>query len=536
MITLPKEQLRKLSDRLQQEIDASENARGSLPERWKKTRALYNNEKDQSTLNVVDGVEPYALPIYRAKADRIADSTIKTFTAVHPYVQVIDESGQSTNNELYERSLMCLAEYCTFKRTFRRAFVECMNTDLGVMRVRPLVGENGLVGSIVSERIKPEFMIGYPTYVSTFDDCSTVGHKFPQSIRDIKRKQKDKIYLEGEVVQTSTQEFLDANVSYQMTSQDSLAAVDDEYDMSPVRCYELITDEKIKGEWKKILVTYAYDTNTVLSIQEYDYPIHWYVTMRIDDEDDTLWPNNSLGQRVQALNQIFSDGNSTLFIGSLASAFPLVAIKGGTLGREKYKKYTPAMMVELPAGAEMQVVATPFNPGAMPMALQKIEEMVDAVMGISRMGTGQALPSETREAAINGILQAQQESKEGYADAVSPAVKKFFQLLDLYLVSHFWDLKAAYGNRIPIQDPSEIPTTYRLEVTGQNTSSSPQALNQKLGSIYQISQNPTSDRGADLESFFPLASIPSAASLRVSSVRLSLTRMYSSWDAVYDER
>jgi len=489
---MTKEQKKKLAERLCGEIDASIAARGSLPDRWKKTRALYNNEKGQSTLNIIEGVEPYPMPIYRAKADRIKDAVIKTFTSVYPYVQVIEEGETSSNSEVYEKTLMCLAEYSDFKRTFGRAFVECMNTDLGIMRLVPTFDKSGQLTGLKSERIKPEMMVGFPTYKSRFEECDTVGHKFPQSVKQIKQKQKNGEYEKCEVVATSAQDFLDANVSYQKTSVDQTTYTDDDSNQQPVICYELITDEKVDGEWKKLLVTVAYDTRELLKVQDYPYPLHWYIEMRIDDEDDTLWPNNSLGQRVQGLNQIFSDGNATMFLGSMANAFPVICVKGGSLGKSKFSKWTPGMLMELPNGVEMEVLGTAFNPGAMPMGLAKVEEMIDAVMGINRIGTGQALPADTREAAINGLLQAQQDAKEGYADAVSPSVKKYFQLLDLFFVTHFWDFKRIYGPRIPIQDPEQVPTAYRLEVTGQNTGSSPSANQQKLGNLYTMAQNPMS--------------------------------------------
>ena len=494
-LKLDKTHLENMADRLCQEIDACEGSKSGLIDRIAKTRALYNVEKAQSTLNIVEGIEPYALPLYRSKIDRVKDSVVKTFTAVFPYVQVIAENSedpmQNTNDDNYERCLMCLAENSGFKRSLARAFVEACNTDLGIIRLRPIYGKDGLLAKLESERIKLEFMVGFPAYVSTFEECTTVGHRFMLPMRDIKRKQKEKVYLDAELTPTSAQEFLDANVSYQLTSAETPTASDPEYDMTPVKLYELITLEKVGGEWKKVLVTLAYDTRSILSVQDYPYPKDWYIEIRLDDEGDTLIPDNSLGQRSQAINQAFSDGNFALFAGSLGAAFPVIATTGN-IGNTKHLKTTLGTILTLPQGVTANVLGTAFNPGALPLALQKLEEMMDAVVGISRMGTGQSLPAETREAAINGLLQAQQDAKEGYADAVSPAVKKYFELLDLFFVSHFWDLKAIYGGKLPIEDPMEIPTTYRLEVTGQNSSSSPQNLMQKLTMLLQMASQPMS--------------------------------------------
>jgi hypothetical protein len=321
----------------------------------------------------------------------------------------------------------------------------------------------------------------------------TLVQPLPQPDRTLLIKIADGLLLAAPnlAVLKKLEEFEKANVTYTLTSTDNTAVTEEAYDLTPVKLYEVITTEKIGGEWKKVLCVVAYDTRVVLSCQEYPYPAHWYIEMRIDDEDDTLWPNNSLAQRVQGLNMAFSDGNSAMFIGSLATAFPMLAVNGSITGN-KYKKWTPAMILELPHGVEAKVLGTSFNPGALPLALQKIEEMADAVVGISRLGTGQALPADTREAAINGILQAQSEAKESYADACSSAVKKYFQLLDTYLIAHFDELKQVYGTKIPIDDLSELPEEYKLEVTGQNSGASPQVLMQKLQMLMGMSAQPAS--------------------------------------------
>ncbi len=493
-LKLTNDKRKSIAERLVREIDASENAKGTLPERWRLNRGIYNVEDDVVTVNVIDDVKPYAMPLYRAKADRIADSVVSTFTKVEPYVQVLTSdynTENETNADRYEDALMCLARYSDFKRTFKRAFVECMNTDLGVMKVYPMTDDAGEVIGVASKRIKPEAMVGYPTYVSSFEECVTVGERFFKALRDVEALQKDGTYYEGVVVKTSAQELVDENAYSPKTNVDQAASLEDEYDLEPVKLYELITDEKIDGEWVKLLCVVAYDTRELLSCQEYPYPLTWYCTMRIDDEDDSLWPSNSLAQRVQGLNLAYSDGLSTLFIGSMATAFPVVTVNG-SLGGTKNKKWQPGMILELPHGVEAKVMSTGFNPGALPMSLQKLEEMADAVLGLSRLGTGQALPSETRQAAIEGLLSSDQVAKEGYSDAVSPAVRKYFQLLDLYLVQHFHQLLKTYGGKLRIQSPEEIPVDYKLEVTGQTSASNPNTLMQKLQMLFQMAMSPTS--------------------------------------------
>jgi len=486
LLQLDLDERKKLASRLCYEIEASNTAKGKLPERWARNRAIYAVE-EVSTLEVVEGAEPYNIPLYRQKADRVVDHQVEAFAGRAPYVQVISDG----KTEGYERALTFLADQASYKRTLRRMVVELLNTDIGACRVRPIVEDNRLIG-IESERIKAEFLVAYPCYFTDFEKCTTIGHKVLQPMRDVLQKIKaGTYYKDAKVSRSEATEFEDSSGEHPVTAVDSYVAEKDEDSMEPVDTYEVITEYKVGGNWKMILCTVAYSDRELLSAQDYPYPIDWYVVGRLDDEDDVIWPSHSLAQRMQGLNNAFSDMLTILSQGSVAAAFPVLITKG-LLGKEKVMRWRAGQRLDLPTGAEAEMLGTPFNPAAIPLAMEKVEQIADAVMGVSRLGSGQGLPSDTREKAIEGILNSDAEAKAGYSSSIVPIVKKFFTLIDLYLVENFNEIKAIYQEKLPIDDIESIPLDYEIKVSGENSSASPQETLRKLSFAMELARDPNS--------------------------------------------
>lgn len=486
--------LKILADRLAKEVDQSTAAQGSSIDRWLVGRAIYNVEKEVSSLEIVEGVEPYFIPLFRQRADRIIDSMMDAFLSPSPIVQVVAEAdeGQWENADDYERALQFLALQSGLRRTLRRALVEALCSDMGIMRVFPKKDMQGRVVGLDSERIRPEFCVGYPCYNTTLNECSTVGHRFELPMREVLRRQRTGEYREVTVNRGSVSEKEHASGYAVTTAVDNYVAEKEEDSLEPVVLYELITEILEGDEYKKYLCILAYDTKELLSIEPYEYPLNWYIALRIDDEDDVLWPSNSLAQRMQGLSMAFSDGITTLYQGSHAAAFPVITIKGN-IGSLKLTKWRPGMLLPLSGQAEANVLQTQFNPGALPAALTEIRETADAVMGINQLGVGQALPASTRVAQIESLTESQSQAKQGYADAVSPAIQRYFQLVDMYLAAHFLDFKAVYGGKIPLESPEDVPASYRLEVTGEDMSSTPDQQIKKMQFLLELASQPISE-------------------------------------------
>lgn len=481
----------KLAQTICKEIDASEQAKGQLPMRWKRNEDIYHVVPGTTGVQVIEGLEAIELPLWRLKADRIRGSTVASLTGIEPYVQVISEGGNGQNDDAIERSLMAIAEKAEFKKQLTHSIRVALNTNIGVMRFRPKVksaGTSNTVEKIEGDWHHPRNMMCYPEHFGSFEDAKTVGHRFWTLLYRLKAKMGTKEYFSEEVTGGDDPKVGDAgSTRHEKTQTTSPNVQDDAY----VEQWEVIHECDLGDGIAKYLCTVAKRNQKLLKIQTYPYPLNWYVEVRADDEGGQIWPNDSPAQSMHGISLAFSSIHTHMIHGSLASYAPIIAIMGGNSGATA-KKYSIGAILQLDADAKIQSLPVQFNPGALPEEGEKLEQLADGLTGMSRLGTGENLPSGTTATAAAGFLQGQTEAKNQYTEAFSPPVKYSFDLFLMYLRAHFADLKNSFQERIPLDDASKLDAEFGMEVTGQSGNSNPSTLIQKVQLLDQMAQRPTS--------------------------------------------
>jgi len=487
LLKLSDSQRDELAQRICQEIDASESSKGTLPLRWERNEKIYHVDPDVSALHVAEGMQPYNIPLYRQKADRVIGTVHSAITGLYPYVQALDDSAEGNNDELVERGLQAMAEDGDFASKLKQVLRLAVNTNLGTLRIRPELKHR----AVTMDWVHPGNMMCYPAEHGTFAEAKTVGHRFYKMRYRIERAQRKGSYYEEEIFGGD-----DPNDHYQgriNTRTETTQPVDQ--GEAQVELWEVIheCDLKGNGEYRRYLCVVARSQQKLLSCQEYPYSMPWYFDVRLDDAGGQVWPNDSLAQILQGVQMAYSDIHTTLIHGSYMAAFPLVVVSGGALP-VKAKKYGPSTLIESPMDVKVQAIATSFNPGALPMEAQKLEEVADSVSGISRLGMSEALPASTTATAAGGMLQAQQERKDQYTESVSPAISRIWEFLYELLQHHFEAMRVVLGTRFPkgLTYAALAGRRLRFQVTGRSGASSPQSLLQKLQFLASLTQNPNS--------------------------------------------
>jgi hypothetical protein len=511
-----------LAKRLCMEIDAAEQSRVGLLETWRTNQEIHDVKPRMSTLNVVDGMESYNIPLVRQKADRIVGSVYSSITGVYPPVQVIDESDGGANAEDVERALANIADRAGFARRFKQAVRTAFVTNLGVMKVWPetrdSLGDKGArtVTEIKIASIHPRDICIYPAGNGTMDDASTIGDRRYEPVWKIKELQRAGVYYDdwapkGADDQEQTSDWSDSTPDSKTDEPDPVTTATQQ-----VEIWELVTyqdmrslgapgEDKGDGQRDWYLVTLARSEQKILSVEPYPYENHWYVDVRLcEGLEDRVYPDDSVAQTVQGQQVAFSDICTMAIQGSMQNAFPLVISKG-PFGKTTTMKYGPAQIVEVASDIEIEVIKGAFDPGALLHMLEILEMNVDSLTGISQLGTGQNMPSGTTATAAAGFLQAQAEAKDNYTEAVAPSVERLWSILYEYLAAHFDDLRAAYGSLVPIEDEVDpetgamVPARVRLarmrprlEVTGKTGATNPNNLIQKLMFVLELASRPES--------------------------------------------
>ncbi len=472
--------------RICQEIDVSNDAKGSLPKRWRVNEDIYHVAPGVTNLNIIEGMEPYNIPLWRPKADRIKGSLVQALTGVFPNVQILTEGPQSENVEDLERTLMNIADYARFNEVLDKSLIDALNTNIGVSRVRPIEKRGGMCVAI--DWVHPVNMMCYPSYFGSFEEAKTIGHRFWKLLYQVQKQMKSKEYFDvpdlvGGDDPKAAQGFADEGLN--RTASDAIQDKTEEY----VELWEVITEIEVDGEYQRFLCVVAYRQRKLLSIQEYQYQKLWYVDWRTSKEGGRIWPQDSVAQTVQGPQKAYSDIHTVMIQGSMQAAFPPVVMSGGTL-MGKAKQYGPAQVWETTEQVQVQVIPITFDPAALGGEAEKLEEIVDALTGVNRIGSGQELPATTTATAVDALMQSMRESKDNYTTALAPSVELTFGLIYMFLVEHFPLFKEFFGDKIVAQTVQDVPLSVRFEATGRSGASSPSTLLQKMQVAREIASNP----------------------------------------------
>lgn len=501
IVKISNEDRKKLGIRLAAQCQEAERAKSTLLARWQRNEALWRVAPETSTLKLAEGMEAYAMPLWRSKGARIAGSTYSAFTGLYPYVQVIEETADAqatgSNEESVERALMVLALESGFDKALFKAIVSALNTGIGVIRVRTTERQDKI--NIECGNVNPRHHVASPTYVQDPDSLQLLGHRFYLPAYRVKERQ-----IAGDYYKEADVQGGDDPKTYEdgyVQKQDFTQALDT--DETPVELIELETytwfdsendsahtDPKEGRTRRFCRVVLAPTAQEVLRIEPLDEPIWTYIAVRLSSDEDTYYPSNCPSQLVQGLNLCLNDMFSACLQGSLIGSAPPIAIIGGQMSGPT-KKYGVADLIELPEGASIEVLRTEFNPGFLPALIEKVEQMADSVTGVGRLGTAQNLQSGTTATEAGAVIQAQQEGKDHYVDAVSPSVRQIFELLFYLLKTHYEELVKSYGPGVAVADGA-LAKNYRFEVTGKSQDSNPQIMLQKLQMVGQMAQNPMS--------------------------------------------
>src|SRR3990167_2599384 len=476
------------------EIRAGVSARRGLKQRWDKNEKIYRNEPGASGNQIIDGVEPYHIPLVKQKLDWINGVVHHAITGIEPYVQVSAVDGSDDVAALIQNDLHFLIKKANFAKYLWEALQIASTCGKGMLRLRYIDGR-GFEFKVTH----PADLSVYPASAETIANAKTVGVRFSKMYSEVQEMQKSGEYDKAcDVIYgyNPDEDPSGRNPSFDKVDSTEILTPADQL----VQLFEGCTQRDIKGgkRWYKFCV--ALDSNQLLSMDEFGasstdemgftsnvpYSKPWIFALAYEAEYGKFWPSTSLGQHLQGLQQAFSDGFNIMWGGSWSAAFPVPIISGGSFG-EKLKKYRPGDILENPSAIQAQVIGVQFNPAAIPSAIQMLENTADAVLGVSKMSTGQQLKSGATATESSFLAESQKRSEDRYTTYITLMLQEMFEFaFELYKIHHD-DILRTFGMNVALPDISLLgDSKFVIDVNGKATTNAPQALIQKLQMILQI--------------------------------------------------
>jgi len=480
-----------LGNTLRRHIDASMDAVAPLMDRWDKNEALYNQDPDESSLNIVDGLQVYPIPLWPQKADRIVGTVYQGITGVEPYVQILTDDGTNERADNIEQALMVLANRGATSETFDRAFLQdlqlAINTNLAA-----LYAYKKPDGFVCFKAIHPKDFCAYPHEVVDIKKMVTTGHRFYKMRSDVQASIDSGDYFNAALGSNADTVGAETGKGADFAKVQATGTTDISDEL--LTLYQLIHRGVLEegGDPVTMRITYCYDSQEVLSAEEYPYENYWYFPIRFTDEYNSFWPSNSPGWKMQALQKAYTDICNVIIGGAYATAFPILIFEQGAMPT-KMKRTTVGAIYEVPAGTKVTQIKPEADFSHLMSMLQVLDNAADGVTRISTLGTSQNMPSGTTATAAAGFLKAQEEGKDQYTAFVAPVVADIWRFLFELLVKHFDEFKELHGPSLPIESVEELQgAPLRFEPTGKSAETNPAILLQKLQMLLGMSGQPAS--------------------------------------------
>lgn len=490
---LSDDKLKEIAQTLVVQIGISDDAKGTLPDRWAKNRSMYHAGYAEQAPEVIQGMGGYAIPLWKPKCDRIVNNTWSSLTDRFPQVQCLDITQQGRNNQRIEETLENLLDACDFDSILKMAIREGCQSNICSLRLRPKHSVDGPVVGFSLDMIHPEDIVAYPVYVRKMQDQKTCGFRYEEPRYRVEERQEAGMYRKCELVSGVS---VQKGARYEDRMRGNPYITENKED-DVVELYELLTDLDLGEGLKTYLVQLSRLSSQILKIEPYaavagdaeyvEYREKWFTELRLRQESRFFWPQDSIANGVQDIQTLFSRIVTLIEQGSEMQAFGVTFMEGGSIGATA-KRITPGMMIEVEKGVKFTTWAPSFNPGALFQILELLSNQVDALTGYGQLGTNQALPPSTSATEVNALMQALQETKDEYVDAVSPTVANIYSLAFQFLKVHYSDLKASFGDAITCSEEEVMEASIRFQVTGTSQASTSGLQLQKLMQVWQLAQ------------------------------------------------
>jgi hypothetical protein len=263
--------------------------------------------------------------------------------------------------------------------------------------------------------------------------------------------------------------------------------------------YEFNVKLKLAGDKKREWYIGVVDaiSATLLRLEKSPYSRPWYFVFRTNFDEDSMIPMYSLGTTLVPIQRTVNNIWSLLVQGGYMSAFPFMVISGAEGLRNKVQKMKAGQVLFESNEVKVQQIRTDFNPSTLPMMLNLAQGLGDAVTGISRLGQSQPLPSSTTATAANGMLAAQDASRDSYVESCETAMSDMFDFILELMATHSDQISKAMAGKWELLPDDNIRwRDVKVQVTGSGATSSPQLLMQKLQMLIELAKDPSSQLDA----------------------------------------
>jgi len=449
-------------------------------DRFNLAEEVYNDETTMSSIDFLEDVDPYNMPLTSIRVDVAVGSVAGGFSSASPYFIV--KGGDEGERGDVERDLHAALEYAGFPLAVRQAGYSAALKGRGPLRltyqtiheadrwVEDATGESDVAYSgLVIDPILPQDFVAYPAYVDDLAKARLIGHRFELRYAEIERRQREGIYFSEPNL-----EGVDDRSGVESSTQND----PDDYG---VDLYDVIVRLRPKegAPEKAYRATLAYTSQELLDIEEYPYPRPWYFAPGFRYDPNTFWPKHSIATRLLEVQAIYNDAWTIGVFGTVAKSMPTV-LASNFLAEQQSTQIGIGRIVGFKGNPSFTQLRTDGSLEGVPGLIQGAERLADGISRVSQLGQGQALAGDRTATEAAAVQAGQAAGLSEYGDNFGMELARMARFALLLLGENFRAWKRFYGDEAQVAHPRVFFRRWRLEPNGKSPNNSPTAVNQKL--------------------------------------------------------
>ena len=250
---------------------------------------------------------------------------------------------------------------------------------------------------------------------------------------------------------------------------------------------------EVDGKRQRCRAIYDDSNSVVLSKEPYIYSRPWYFDVRFHDEEGKWWPANSVAQNIVGLCFLQSDMFNLLVAGSMATCVSPTVISGGTLGKA-VNTLSLGHVYQSNHDLKVQQIPLTFDPKAMPLAMQFLDDAIEAQTGVMdhRIMQADRKSGDVTARQIAAEQTAASENEGAYPTFAADTMEQMARMWMEYVQNHASVLRAVYAGALPQEFYGKARNRVRWVATGKSPGNSPDFLIGKLQALYTMSRDPMS--------------------------------------------
>ena len=510
LIELTDEQRDELCNNVCEDFHKAQEAKGALPNRWKRNRELYECVEYADGLTPFEGAVCRHAPLTTPIIDTLVGNVCTPITTNSPYFmgKLHGEAGASTTD--IEKTVQFFLELANFdskvrisarqaalynKSIIRIDYVELANDNFTeALDVQVSLGARSYAGLKI-DIIEPEDFFICPETPEGIPGSKICGHIFYRRIEEIKQLAKDEVYYKDLKV---TGDFPREEPGGSIRGENSLNLPGDE----TVKLATCFYKTKLEGDEREMWynITVAPEQRCLLMVQKAIMPRPNYFSAEFQKDPLRFWSNSSVAQNLQGLQLLYNDLNNLVYNGAAISAYPTFTGSSMGMGPEKVVTVQPFGFLDTDSTTPISPILPQFNSSTLQFAIanvradaERVARISSAVMGVAQQGRRTATEAAHIQAgSVGGLNEYLQTFCMGWADAIAFAqivLAANYQGKDsLGFPTGGWS--AVYGKSLTIEDPNLLLAPVRWEVNGRSPTNTPQGRITQGQMFAEMSMNP----------------------------------------------